>query len=174
MSSFRRLIPLALLLCCPAMSLAGDLEVSANTPDIEVSTRPAGRNFMRLPALRYDMVLTTACPALFSARAVSLSIADTRIALDADRLNESSRVEVSISVPAAQIAPVAVEGFCTDDDGEQASTVARSLKIPSVLSAQAALTCADEETTEITYASAALDVILRCEPSDEPAEPSSR
>ena len=174
MRSIHRTFPLALLICWPAMLLAGDLEVSADTPEIEVSTRPAGRNFMQLPALRYDMVLTTNCPAQFAARAVSLSIADTRIALDADRLNQGSRVEVSISVPAAQIAPVAVEGFCTADEGEQASTVARSLKIPSVLSAQAALTCADDQATEITYASAALDVVLRCVPDDEPEARSSR
>ena len=93
----------------------------------------------------------------------------------ASRLKEGSRVEVSINVPAAQIAPVAVEGFCTTgDDGEQQGTVARSLTIPSVLSAQAALTCADDESTEITYASASLDVLLRCVPEDEPATGSIR
>ena len=169
MSSIRRLLPLALLLHWPALSSAGDLEVSASTPDVEVSTRPAGRNFMRLPALRYDVVLTTNCPDLLSARSVSLSIADTRIALDAERLNEGPRLEISISVPAAQIAPVAVAGFCTDDDGEPAGPGARSVRIPSVLSAQAALTCADDESTEITYASTSLDVLLRCEVEEEPA-----
>lgn len=166
MSRTRHLFALALLLGLPVLSSAGELEIAASTPDVEVSTRAAGRNFMQLPSLRYDMVLATSCPERFSARALSLSIADTRIALDAGNMSDGPPFEVSISVPAAQIAPVAVEDFCTEDDGEAPDSVAQTLTIPSLLSAQAALTCTSDESTEITYASASLDVLLRCAPDE--------
>lgn len=169
MNAFRLLMPLAMLSTWPALSMAGELAVTASTPDVEVSTRPAGRNFVQLPDLRYHMVLTMRCPDLLSARAVSLSIADTRIALDAERLMEGPQVEVSIDVPATQIAPVAIEDFCSGDDPETTDAGAHSLEIPSVLSAQAALTCASEDRTEMTYASASLDVHLRCVQDDESA-----
>ncbi len=172
MNAVTRMSPL-LLLCLSGAAMTGDLVVSASTPAVEVSTRPAGRNFMRLPTLRYEFVLTANCPGTLSAQSLSLSIADTRVAVGRDEIGAGSRLEMSVAVPAAQIAPVAVENFCTPDDPEAAQNEPGTLRIPSILSAQAALTCGDEESSEITYASESLDVLLRCE-IDESATHSIR
>ena len=99
--AFLFLIPIALGVS--SLAAAGDLDVSASTPDVNVSTRPAGRNFLRLPGLRYDFVLNAECPVALSVQAISLSIADTRVALNADELVAGPRLEVSVAVPAMQI-----------------------------------------------------------------------
>lgn len=172
MNEVTRMSPL-LLLCLSGAAMTGELVVSANTPDVEVSTRPAGRNFMRLPTLRYEFVLTANCPGILSARSVSLSIADTRVAVGQDEITAGSRLEMSVAVPATQIAPIAVEDFCAPDDREAGQNEPATLRIPSILSVQAALTCGDEESSEVTYVSESLDVLLRCE-IDESATHSIR
>ena len=73
------LLPLAI----PALAHAGELDVSANTPAVSVSTRPAGRNFMRLPDLEYEFVIDASCPTGQQPGAISISIADTRVSLGA-------------------------------------------------------------------------------------------
>ena len=92
MNAICRFVPFAMLVGWPTLAAAGDLEVTASTPDVEVSTRPAGRNFMQLPTLRFDMVLNASCPDPLTAQAVSLSIADTRVALGAERLMHVARM----------------------------------------------------------------------------------
>jgi hypothetical protein len=169
MNAIRRFNVLALCLGLSPVGLAGELDVSASTPDVEVSTRPEGRNFMRLPSLEYQFVLTANCPAALSARSVSLSIADTRVALEEHELDQTGRLELSVSVPAMQIAPVAVNNFCTRVDEEPEQIQQTSLRIPAVLSVQAALTCGGEEGSEVTYASRSLDVVLRCELREDAA-----
>ncbi|MEE3236340.1 MAG: hypothetical protein VX236_03375 [Pseudomonadota bacterium] len=176
MKALRRIIYSWSLLVITFSAIAGDLVVTAQTPNVSVSTRAEGRNFIRLPELRYDFALTLGCPERMPPQSVSLSVADTRVhlGLDSDDLASRSRVEVSIDVPAAQIAPVAVEDFCTRHEGGNQETQSESVIIPSVLSAQAALTCADEERSEMTYASAVLNVLLYCERDGSPAGHSSR
>ena len=176
MKALRRIIYSWSLLVITFSTIAGDLVVTAQTPNVSVSTRPEGRNFMRLPGLRYNFALTMGCPERMPAQWISLSVADTRVVLDldSDDLGSRSRVEVSIDVPAAQIAPIAVEDFCTRHEGGNLEAQSESVIIPAVLSAQAALTCADEERSEMTYASAVLNVLLYCERDGSPAGHSSR
>jgi hypothetical protein len=158
---------LSLLSLASVSAQAGELELSANTPDISIQTRPAGRNFMRLPSLEYAFTIETSCPADLEPESVSLSIADTRIVLDAGDLAANRSISVSVTVPAAQIGPVALNRFCAHGADEEARNSDSFVRIPSVLSAQAALICAGESASEITYASENLGVILHCE---QPAE----
>jgi len=127
--------------------LANDLQVAADTPAITVSTRSGRRNFMRLPALEFAFVIETSCRADLVPQAVSLSIADTRVTVSADELSSGLPLEISLRIPAAQIAPIAVNRFCTID----------------------ALLCAGETSSEMIYVAESLDVMLRCE-IDEPAK----
>ncbi|MDH3439810.1 MAG: hypothetical protein OEM63_03585 [Gammaproteobacteria bacterium] len=152
-------------LSCALMAWSGELGLTANAPEVSIPTRPDGRNFMRLPELEYNIVADMLCPDGLARESLSLSIADTRVtrAIDAET---GSRLELSVRVPAAQIGPVAVNQFCTAEN--VAAGGRRTLRIPSVLSAQAALLCVSETGREMTYASAPLDVMLLCESADQP------
>ena len=141
-------------------AVADELRIGANTPSVEVSTRPASRNFMPLPSLDYAFDVDLQCTAPFEARGVSLSIADTRISLDEDQLENPSARRVSLSIPAGQIPPVRIERFCLTDRAE--SDTEERVEIPAVLSVQGSLVCANEEESRITYTSTPLDVIVNC------------
>lgn len=138
-----------------------ELDVSADTPDVDVSTRPAGRNFLSLPTLRFNFVIAARCPGPGEPVSFSLSVADTRVSLDADRLEADGPLEFAVTVPASQIGPVAVDDFCAIDAGERMSEDA--MRIPAVLSAQVSLLCESDAGSKMTYASESLDVTLHCE-----------
>ena len=144
---------------------ASDLTVAADTPAVTVSTRPARRNFMQLPALQFRFRIQAVCDAGQSADTVSLSIADTRVSLPGERLVEQSN-EVTVTIPAGQIPPVRIEGFCAADPGETPDD--DSVRIPSVLSAQSSLLCVGDAGGNMTYASTPLDVLVVCQASEEP------
>ena len=165
------LIAPAIALSCAALAWAGELSLSANTPEIGISTRPDGRNFMRLPALEYNIVADAVCPNGLARESFSLSIADTRVTNVVDD-ESGARLELSVRVPASQIGPVAVDRFCTA--ASEAAGDIRTLRIPSILSAQAALLCVSEDGNEMTYASESLDVLLNCESADESQIESNR
>ena len=164
--SSKRIVPLLAIAAggSDGVASADRLDVSAGTPEVTISTRTAGRNFLQLPVLRYEFVVNLACSEAGRATSLSLSIADTRVTLGPDRLAGESPVTVEMSVPADQIAPVAVAGFCVDDGANPAA--ARSLTVHAVLSAQASLLCASEDASRMTYASRALDVVIHCAAPD--------
>lgn len=131
-------------------------EVSADTPVVYVDKRSAGRDFMRLPSLDYWLELDANCPANLEARTISLSVADTRKSLAANVTVGEEKISVPIRIPAAQIGPIAVDGFCVAADAPE------TLRIPAVLSVQASLLCANEDTSRMIYTSKSLDVTLSC------------
>ncbi|MDG2377127.1 MAG: hypothetical protein P8M18_12345 [Woeseiaceae bacterium] len=145
---------------------AGELSLSASTPNVSVSARPAGRNFMRLPSLRYEFVVESHCPEGLSPETLSLSIADTRVTRNQEDIAYAA-TSLSVDVPASQIGPVAVEQFCTVESIDQKGS--QSLRLSSVLSAQSSLLCVGDAGNDMTYTSASLDVVLQCE-DDEEAE----
>ena len=167
--------PLVLLLALASggtdsVASADQLEVSAATPEVTISTRPAGRNFLQLPVLTYEFVVDLSCSDDRQAASLSLSIADTRIRLPADRLAGREPITVDMRVPADQIAPVALAGFCVDEPADGSGE--RSLTVPAVLSAQLSLLCASENTSRMTYTSRALDVVVHCDSrTDDAATP---
>lgn len=166
------LVPIVAFSCATIVQ-ADELGLAANTPEVGISTRPGGRNFMRLPALRYEFVADTRCSAGLAPGTLSLSIADTRVTRELD-IDSGSRIELSVNVPAAQIGPIAVDRFCTADNSGSGQDDRRTLRIPAVLSAQAALLCVSESTSEMTYESESLDVLLRCDIANEPETHSIR
>jgi hypothetical protein len=119
------------------------LRIDADTPVIEISTRTAGRNFMRLPSLNYRIELLTKCPIDLEPKAMSVSVADTRRSLAETDISADQANLISMTIPASQIGPVAVDGFCVDD-------------------AEVEALCANDEKSQMTYASKSLDVTLSC------------
>lgn len=149
----------------PATATASDLTVDADTPAVTVSTRPGRRNFMQLPALQFRFRVDAQCDAGASADRFSLSIADTRISLPRERLVERWN-EVTVTIPADQIPPVRIEGFCTVEPGEAPGD--QPIRIPSVLSAQSSLLCVSDTGGDMIYTSTSLDVLVHCQAPDIP------
>lgn len=154
----------------------GTLMITADTPVVETKPRSAGRNFMRLPSLVYTFELEAHCATGLLPRMMSLSIADTRTSLASDDISTETVTVATLEIPAAQIAPVAVDKFCIGDTGPQESDQTsgkraderESLRISSVLSVQASLLCASETDSQMTYSSKSLDVTLSCNDPQAP------
>ncbi len=136
---------------------ASELKISADTPVVAVKTRAEGRNFMRLPSLPYEFALEIACEAGLNPTTLSISVADTRRSLQAEALLDTQKALIAFTVPAAQIGPVALNEFCL-----QTSDSPELLMLPSVLSVQASLLCANDMERHMIYASAPLAVALQC------------
>lgn len=149
------------------------LQVSATTSDVTVLPRAAPRNPLRLPTLEYVFALRIHCVEPFQPSSVSLAIADTRRTLTADDLHDDGAAEVSLTVPANQLAPVPLENFCVElpiEAADLAPTPAgdgESVTLPATLSAQASLLCVSGSKQEITYTATPLDVTLTCQREDD-------
>ena len=114
-----------------------------------------------------------------------IGIADTRKAVAADGLQEGTPLAFELVIPARQLAPVVLEGFCTTTRAatetvtdatkvatettlEEAVPPSDSLQINSIMSAQGSLRCATDDGREsVTYTGHALDVLLVCSNSPE-------
>lgn len=166
-------VPVFLLLATFAAGpLAGrdKLSVTANAPTIAVAPRTQGRTFLQLPALEYRFEVRTHCAGNRRAESLSLAVADSRASLGADEIASNGPTEMRLTIPARQIAPLAIENFCVlpeERDGDRFDDTPVEIRISAALSAQASLLCAGEEDKAMTYVSAALDVSLQCQ---EPPE----
>lgn len=142
------------------------LSVAADAPAVPLSPRVPGRNFVRLPTLEFRFEIHTHCSNGRSPEALSLSVADTRISLPADQVISDGPTEISLRIPAGQIAPLVVEDFCVVQvakNGDSISEAPTRITIHAALSAQASLLCEGDEDKAITYVSQPLDVSLVCD-----------
>ena len=151
----------ALLLAIGQAASAGDLDLAADRPTVPVETRADGRNFIRLPALQYTVRVGVACAEGSKPKRLSLNVADTRVLLDEDEVAADTTFDVPLLIPASQIGPIAVEGFCVAESTGLGDTI-ETMTVPSVLSIQASLLCTGDSGDEMDYASTALDVTLEC------------
>lgn len=143
---------------------SASLRVDVDTPAVSVQQRDRQRNFLRLPTLDYKFELDARCASGLMPVSISLSVADTRKSLSRSDMSVDVPTATSLAVPAAQIGPVAVAGFCVVPDEESVPTEEpESLEIKSVVSAQVSLLCASETEKQMTYVSKSLDVTLLCE-----------
>jgi len=146
-----------------------ELILSADRPVIAVQTRRAGRNFMQLPAVDFQFDVRPVCRAGMLPKSLSLNIADTRGVLAEDRFDGDSPISISVRIPASQIAPIALDGFCAVQDAPQPEP-SQLLNIAGVLSVQASLRCESIDASSVVYAARALDVALRCGTGNASAE----
>lgn len=167
----RSLIPGVLVALAPASADAPPAAGLAAAPAIAVVQPVApGQRLIRLPALEYTITVETDCGALLEAHTASLSIADTSLILDAKAL-EASPVTVQVTVPRAQVAPVAVEGFC--QAGEPVAREALHTRVDDAVTAHLSLHCSGEERQAVVYASKPLGVVIECAPAQAPPEPAA-
>jgi len=138
------------------------LLVTPTTPDINIKIRTHDRYAIRLPNLRYVFQFAASCAGELAPDSISLSVADTRKTVSASDARYDSDAGIIMTVPAGQIAPLTVEGFCLESNDSALQKPDR-VTVRGVLSAQASLLCTSEDDQEITYASQSLDVTLSCD-----------
>ena len=138
------------------------LSIAANTPEVDLTPRSAGRSFIRLPRLHYEFQVRTRCARGKDLESVMISVADTRKRFAGELLGDGMQSKLAMSVPAKQIAPLNIAEFCsTDSPGDKDAGLVRKT-ISGALSVQASMLCADAMGEQLTYASASLDVSLNC------------
>jgi len=168
-----------ILLFAPALLLSGTawpdvgarLSVDVAPAIVQVRPLAQGRKLIRLPTLEFRFTIQATCALDTEVQSVSISIADTRKTISGDDILSAFDQPVVFSVPARQVSPVAVDGFCpqADDRERQAELLVRD-----AVTAHLSLRCTGENGADITYSSRALDVILQCpDRRDDQGEPAS-
>lgn len=156
------------------------VDIRASVPVVAVSPQPGDRHFLDLPSLEYRFQVEPRCEAGWQPEWFSLNVADSRISLTAVELNDTAG-EVRLRVPARQIAPVPVAGFCviaeadkgSGEEREAGPQSPRERGIGGALSAHASLVCGSNGARDITYVAHPLDVLLSCEAPQPEAAGSS-
>ena len=160
----------------PSVEAEDSLSIRADAPVVPLSLRAPGRHSLRLPALEYRFAIQVQCAANRSPESLSLSVADTRKSFAADEIVANGLTEFSLRIPARQIAPLVIEGFCVAPDNGNLEKIGASrefpdrITIPAALSAQASLLCSSDGHGEMTYVSRPLDVALVCERTSAEAD----
>lgn len=131
---------------------------------------PEGVSERALPSLQLALTAAFACPADAAADALTFSIADTHKRVDGAEIADATTFETVLNVPASQLAPVAIAGFCS---GESAGDSPVML-LPGVATAQVSLRCRSESAISVYFASRALAVRLTCSGGEDQAPSSAR
>ena len=144
------------------------LTLHANETRVQIERRDSGRTQVNLPSLDLSLRTSFACPATASAESITISIADTHERFSAENIADVAVLEATISVPARQIAPVSLAGFCTNGKEPTES----ELLLPGIATAHVSLRCRSEEFgASMHYASVAVPLTVICL-SNENQEPS--
>ena len=155
------------LLVMPALLLAdkarpdaaGRLIVQATPAIVQVKALAEGRKLIRLPTLEFRFTIQAVCAIDTEAQSISISVADTRKTISGNDIATISDMPIDFSIPARQLSPVAVDGFCPRaDDGNRLA----KLLVRDAVTAHLSLRCAGKGGEAITYKSHALDVMLQC------------
>jgi hypothetical protein len=154
------------------------LRVEAGTPEVSVKPQAPGRRSLSLPSLDYVFSIEAQCPDEWTPASLSLNIADSRIAKTGEDLEDQANQQLDITVPARQLAPLALRDFCVIDAADEGSatatemaafpgqaTVSDRLEINAAL-AHASLRCTRDDEQRIVYVSQPLDVALICEANE--------
>jgi len=155
-------ILIAAFVCVTTDFAAADtaLTLHASETSAQLLSREQGPQQVSLPLLEFSLLASFACPSDADAESVTVSIADTHKRLGPDEISDKAALDVRVSVPANQIAPVTVADFCIDDGPDDK----QDLLVPGVATAQASLRCRSENESFLYFASAVLPVRLHCAP----------
>ena len=154
-------VTLAITAALPAVAETGArLGIEAQPAVAKIRPLAQGRSLVQLPALEYQLTIDTHCGESAVAQSVSISVNDTHLTLDGDHAASSAGQPVGFTIPAIQVAPVAIDGFCVaEDPGSQQ----QSLLIRDTVTVHLSLRCKSDSQEWITYASRGLDVALLCD-----------
>jgi len=146
-----------------------EIIVAAQETEVVVKPRRARIRLINLPPLTFQLRAATRCKG--SPSSVTVSVADTFQTLGREQLEEQGAAEVSLTVPGRQLTLAASSRFCIKDDEETRS----DMLIPGFATAHASLQCESDAGVTVHYASAPLNLSLRCalDPVEKDQEPSS-
>ena len=116
------------------------IQVDAETAVAVLEVQQAGRSLVRLPDIGFRLGIAAYCANGGQPQSMSITIADTRRTL-----------------PARQIAPLALQEFCVDPASEGDSVL-----VTSALAVQASLRCSRGEDQSIVFAAEPLDIRVDC------------
>ena len=165
-------ILLAVCLCVTTELAAADdaLTLQANESSAQLAPRQQGPQQVSLPSLEFSLLATIACPSGTDVASVTVSIADTHKRFGPDELSDKTALDVRVSVPANQVAPVTVADFCiSGEPGYQ-----KSLLVPGVATAQVSLRCRSENESSVYFKSAVLPIRLHCVSDKNPEASTDR
>jgi hypothetical protein len=144
------------------------LEVEATAAIVQIEPLAVGRKLIRLPALEFELSIDAVCAPNSDAKSLSISVADTRKTISGEETAKISSAPIRFLVPARQVAPIAVYGFCPH------SGKSSELLIRDAVTTHLSLRCLGADGHSITYASHGLDVLLRCDiPANDQGDPES-
>ena len=144
------------------------LSVDAEPAVAVIALHEGGRKLVQLPELEFVLSVSPRCAANGRPESLSITIADTRATLRGEALQDASAVDVPVRISANQLAPLALQEFCTDPAAE-----GDSITLSSALTAQASLRCARGEQQSIVFAAEPLDIRVYCIRSESTAEPAA-
>ena len=141
---------------------AARLAADAEPADVLVEPLADGRDLVHLPSLRYQISVSADCGDDSLVETVSIGVADTRKTLASEAFAGSEKAVVDFVVPARQLAPLKVNGFCSTEDGAR-----RTLLVRDVVTASLSLRCRNDTSESITYMTRPLAVALQCDLGEE-------
>ena len=145
------------------------LRVHAEPAVAVLTLQQAGRSLVRLPDVEFRLSLSTHCANGGQPESLSITIADTRMNLRAEELEAPRKFDITMRIPARQIAPLALQEFCIDPAFEGDSVL-----ITSAMAVQASLRCSRGDDHSIVFAAEALDIRVDCiSAAMRPAEPAA-
>lgn len=159
-----RPLPLAILTSIAALSMTfaadaragNDVVVAAPVTSIAVEPRVARLRLISLPVLEFALRAVYRCTG--EPVALTLSIADTARSIDRDELRDRRAAEVTLQVPASQVAMADSGKFCISGDPESAD----ELHVDGFTTAAASLRCNDDGIVTVHYSSVPLNVRMTC------------
>jgi hypothetical protein len=143
---------------------ADRLNVDSDPAIVNIVRQGDGRQLIRLPQLEFPLRVSAHCGGGGELQSLSISVADTRQTITGEDYPADDVFATTFSVSPRQIAPIAVEDFCT-----VAHPAGESRLLENTLTAQVSLRCALEDSQSVVFAAEPLDVRLICSDS-EPAE----
>jgi hypothetical protein len=145
-----------------------EIVVAAQEAEVRVAPRAAHLRLVNLPALEFALRAAYRCRG--EVISLTLSVSDTVQTLARDVLADQRAAEVSLAVPAQQVAMADSGGFCVAGDPGSAN----ELRVTGFVTAAASLRCSRDGNDSVRYASAPLTVRLICARGEdqEPPAPS--
>ena len=154
----RQLLTACLSLGAAIASADNTLTLHANEISTQIEPQDQRDTQTRLPSLDVSLLASFNCPQDAQAHSITVSVADSHKRYGPDEIADAEILEISVTVPAAQIAPVSLSNFCVDE----APINEVSLLLHSVATAQVSLRCRNQSDTSVHFASTALPLRLFC------------
>jgi hypothetical protein len=133
------------------------LQVDAEPAVAVLAVQQDRRSLMHLPDIGFRLGIAAYCANGGQPESLSITIADTKRTLRAEDLQGIRTIDISMRVPARQIAPIALQEFCVDRASEGDSVL-----VTSALAVQASLRCSRGDDQSIVFAAEPLDIRVDC------------